>query len=191
MNKTVLAILGGVGVVALILVGYFVSNYNNLVKLDTAVQTQWAQVETSYQRRYDLIPQLVESVKGAMGQEEKIFTAIAEARTKYGQAGSPSDKAQAAGELESALSRLLVVMENYPDLRSSDRVGDLMVQLEGTENRISVERRRYNETVQQYNLAVRRFPTVIFASIFGFEQKQPFEASEGAENAPRVDFGDE
>jgi len=160
--------------------------YNGMVSAAEATDAQWKQVETQYQRRFDLIPNLVESVKGAMQQEKDIFGKLADARTKYGGATSPSDKAQAAGEVESALSRLLVVMENYPQLNSMQTVQTLMAQLEGTENRISVERKRYNEMVRDFNVRIKRFPGVIFASIFNFTEKKYFEAAAGSEVAPKV-----
>lgn len=173
-------------VVILIIVG--VSSYNGFVTRSAAVDTQWAQVEAQYQRRYDLIPNLVESAKSIQTQEREVFTALADARTHYAQAANPEEKAQAANETDSALSRLLVVVENYPQLRSSESVQTLMDQLEGTENRVSVERNRYNEVVQQYNLGISRFPSSLLARIFGFSTRTYFDAAAGAENAPKVDF---
>jgi LemA protein len=160
--------------------------YNSLVTLNVSADTQWKQVETQYQRRFDLIPNLVESVKGVMKQEQSVFTAIADARTHYSGATTPDAKAAAASEVESSLGRLLVVMENYPTLRSADTVQSLMTQLEGTENRISVERMRYNETVQAYNLKVMRFPSSIVASMGGFSTRQYFNAAPGTDVAPAV-----
>jgi LemA protein len=147
---------------------------------------QWQQVETVYQRRFDLIPNLVESVKGVMKQEQTIFDNLAEARSKYSGAVTPSDKALAAGQVETAFGRLLAIMENYPTLKSSETVQDLMVQLEGTENRISTERQRYNENVRNYTVATKTFPRSIIASMFGFESLNYFEAQSGAEVAPKV-----
>lgn len=177
-------------VIALIVIigGFLVGSYNGFVTRSAAVDTQWAQVETQYQRRFDLIPNLVESVKGIMGQEKDVFGAIADARTKYAGATTPDQKAQAATETESALSRLLVVMENYPQLKSAENVQTLMAQIEGTENRISVERGRYNETVQIYNVAVQRFPGNMLGRLFGFGPRALFDAAQGAENAPQVKF---
>jgi len=183
MKKT-LIILGIVLVVAL----YGIFSYNGLVRAKEQVSNQWAQVESQYQRRFDLIPNLVESVKGAMKQEEKIFTALAEARTKYSGAKTSNDKAVAAGEVESALSRLLVVVENYPTLKSSETVQTLMSQLEGSENRVSVERMRYNDAVKSYNLSIKVFPRSIIAGIFNFTEMTYFEADQGAEKAPKVDL---
>lgn len=180
MKKTWIIVIAIVAVLALWVLG----SYNGLVTAETAVETQWSQVETQYQRRFDLIPNLVEATKGVMAQEQSVFTAIAEARTAY--AGSPS--AENATKVEGALARLLAIVENYPQLRSSETVATLMAQLEGTENRVSVERMRYNEAVQTYNLKVRRFPGSVAAAIFGFDEKVPFEAADGAENAPKVDL---
>ncbi len=176
-------------VVLLVLFGiYFGVTYNGLVSANEGVTTQWAQVQTQYQRRFDLIPNLVESVKGIMKQEQAVFTAIADARTRYAGATTPDEKAAAAGQVESALGRLLVITENYPELKSSETVQTLMSQLEGTENRVSVERGRYNEVVQTYNLKVKRFPTSLVASLAGFKEHAYFEAAAGSENAPKVQF---
>ena len=184
MNKTLLIIIAAVVIIG----GYLMVTYNSLVSANESVDNQWAQVESQYQRRFDLIPNLVESVKGVMAQEQKVFGDIAEARTRYADATSVSEKAAAAGEVESALARLLVVMENYPQLRSSDTVQTLMAQLEGTENRISVERQRYNDQVKTYNLKIKRVPTSMVASMFGFNEKDYFEAAEGSELAPGVNL---
>jgi LemA protein len=176
--------------IMLIIGGFLLSSYNGLVTASEAVDNQWAQVETQYQRRFDLIPNLVESVKGVMTQEQKVFGDIADARTRYAGAGTPSDKAEAATEVEGALSRLLVIMENYPQLKSSDTVETLMAQLEGTENRVSVERQRYNDAVKEYNLKTKRIPGMWIAGMFGFEEKSYFEAVSGSEAAPAVNFSE-
>jgi LemA protein len=181
-------ILIGVLVLVVILVIYGVSTYNGLVTNSISADTQWKQVETVYQRRYDLIPNLVESVKGVMKQEQAVFTAIADARTKYSGATTPDAKAKAAGEVESALGRLLVITENYPQLKSSEAMQSFMSQQEGTENRISTERMRFNDAVKIYNLKVMRFPSSIIASLTGFNERSYFEATAGAENAPQVKF---
>jgi LemA protein len=184
MKKTIL-VVGG-----LILVGVLslISFYNNLVSKTQAIENQWAQVETQYQRRFDLIPNLVESVRGFFTQEQRVFSEIAQARTKYAGAGTVDEKAKAAGELETVLGRLLVIIENYPELRSSERVADLMDELAGTENRIAIERRRYNEEVRDYNVAIKRFPGNLIAGVFGFSERAYFEAAPGAEEAPRVEL---
>lgn len=181
-------ILIGIIVVAVLLVAYAFSAYNSLVTLNTNADTQWQQVEVDYQRRFDLIPGLVASVEGVLKQEQTIFIALADARARYSGATSINEKAAAAGQVESALSRLLVVVENYPELKSVDAMAQFMVQNEGSENRISTERRRFNEAVQAYNLKVNRVPSSIIASMFGFEERSYFEAAEGAEKAPTFQF---
>lgn len=173
-------------VVAIVLYGF--GTYNGLVTKREAISGQQAQVESQYQRRFDLIPNLVASVKGVMKQEQAVFLALADARTKYGSVSGVSEKAAAAGEVESALSRLLVVMENYPQLKSSETVQTLMGQIEGSENRVAVERMRFNDMVKAYNLDTKRFPTNILASIFGFSPEAYFESATGAENAPKVEL---
>jgi LemA protein len=176
--------------------------YNSLVALDQAVQAQWGQVENVYQRRADLIPNLVATVKGVANFEKSTYVAVAEARAKVGQvsAGGTANlandpqafaKFQAAQDgLTSALSRLLVVVERYPDLKANQNFLDLQAQLEGTENRIAVERMRFNETAQAFNTARQSFPTVVIAGLFGdrFATKAYFQAQAGAENAPKVGF---
>ncbi len=162
--------------------------YNKLVTGDENVGNLWAQVESQYQRRFDLIPNLTASVKGIFNQEKDVFGKLADARSRYAGAASVSDKVAAANQVESSLARLLVILENYPQLRSSEAVQSLMVQLEGTENRISVERKRFNDGVRDYNLLVKRFPARFFASLFGFGEKEYFEAASGAEAAPKVEL---
>src|SRR5882724_9683489 len=157
----------GIAVVVVLILLYGFATYNSLVTLNIAADTQWKQVETDYQRRFDLIPNLVESVKGIMKQEQAVFTAIADARTKYAGATTPDQKAAAATQVEGALGRLLVITENYPQLKSSDTVQTLMSQLEGTENRISIERMRFNTSVQAYNLKVMKIPSSIIAAMTG------------------------
>jgi len=182
--------------VLLVLIGLAAAaSYNRLVSLDEGVRNAWAQVENVYQRRADLIPNLVETVKGARDFEQETLTAVVEARAKVGQVrfeGMPDaaglERFQAAqDELSSALSRLLVVVERYPELRATENFRDLQVQLEGTENRIAVERRRFNEAARQYNTARRRFPTMLIANLFGFESTAYFEAAEGADEVPKVE----
>lgn len=184
MKKSTYIIIAVIVVVVL----YGWTTYNGLVGASVGIDGQWAQVETQYQRRFDLIPNLVESVKGIMKQEQAVFTEIAEARTKYSGAATVDEKARAAGQVESALGRLLVITESYPQLKSSDTVQTLMSQLEGTENRVSVERKRFNDSVASYNLKTKRFPSNLLASIFGFGSRAYFEAAAGSENAPQVKF---
>jgi LemA protein len=184
MKKTTIGII----VVIVLIVIYGFVAYNGLVTKSIAADTAWKQVETDYQRRYDLIPNLVESVKGVMKQETAVFTAIADARTKYAGATTPADRAAAANQVESAFGRLLAVVENYPQLKSAETVQTLMSQLEGTENRISTQRMRFNTAVQDYNLKVKRIPSSIIAAITGFHTREAFSAQAGAENAPAVKF---
>lgn len=186
--KNIFIALAVPAVIVLMLVMWAVGQYNMFVGLDQGVTNQWAQVETQYQRRYDLIPNLVNSVKGFLAQEQAVFGQIADARTRYAGAQTVNDKAQAATQLESALGRLLVVMENYPELRSNETVAQLMDELAGTENRISVERRRYNDVVKEYNLKVTQVPGRLLAGLFGFNQRAYFEATTGADTAPNVNL---
>ncbi len=184
MSKSLIIIL----VIVVLVGGYLWSFYNSLVKQSQAIDGQWAQVENQFQRRFDLIPNLVASVQGAMAQEQKIFSDITDARTKYSGAQTINDKAVAAGEVESALSRLLVIMENYPQLKSIDTVQTLMAQLEGTENRVAVERGRFNEMTLAYNTSVQILPGKFIAPMFGFSPKAYFEAATGSEVAPKVNL---
>lgn len=184
----VLAAVGAIVVVAIIIVIALMGIYNSLVTRSQAIEAQWAQVETQYQRRFDLIPNLVNTVKGMMKQEQSVFQAIADARTKYGSATTVDAKAVAAGEVESALGRLLAIVESYPELKSSQNVTALMDELAGTENRISVERRRYNELVRDYNTQIKTFPTNMLAGMFGFTEKAYFQSVSGANQAPKVEF---
>lgn len=176
-----------IGIIVLVVL-WGVSTYNGLVSQNVAIDAQWAQVENQLQRRFDLIPNLVNTVKGVAGQEQEVFGAIAEARTRYSGATTVDARAQAAGQVESALGRLLVIAENYPQLQSSQAFRDLMIQLEGTENRIATERMNYNNQVKVLNTAVKRFPTVLFAQIFGIDERVYFEVSEEAQQNPEVNF---
>lgn len=184
MKKTLI----GIVIVVVLVVLYGFTTYNSLVNLNINADTQWKQVETLYQRRFDLIPNLVESVKGTMKQEKEVFTAIADARTKYSGATTVDEKAKAAIQVESAIGRLLVITENYPQLKSSETVQTLMSQLEGSENRISVERMRFNDAVKAYNLKVMKIPSSIVANITGFSERSYIEAVKGSEVAPAVKF---
>lgn len=185
MKKTTIIVLV---ILVVIIAGYFISTYNGLITLNESVNNKWAQVESQYQRRFDLIPNLVASVQGAMTQEQEVFGKLAYARSKYAGATTQSEKALAAGEVESSLARLLVVMENYPQLKSADTVQTLMAQLEGTENRISVERQRYNDEVKILNAKIKVIPTKWVAGILGITTREYFDAQAGAENAPKVEF---
>jgi LemA protein len=196
MKKVLLGCGLVVVVAAVFLVMAVMGSYNRLVTLDEAVKTAWSQVENVYQRRADLVPNLVETVKGAAAFEKDTFTAVTEARAKVGQMtlgklpnAAEMQQFQAAQDgLSSALSRLLVVVEKYPELNATQAFRDLQVQLEGTENRIAVERRRFNEAAQAFNTLRRRFPTVIVASLFGFAEKPYFQAAPGSDKAPQVKF---
>lgn len=172
--------------------------YNRMVSLEEGVTAQWANVENVYQRRMDLIPNLVNTVKGYANFEQQTLTQVIEARAKATQVTiDPTNLTeanlkqfqQAQGQLSSALSRLLVTIERYPDLKANQNFLELQAQLEGTENRIAVERRRFNELVQSYNSYIRSFPRVIYAGWFGFEKKAYFEADQAAKEVPKVDFG--
>jgi LemA protein len=164
-------------------------SYNRFVSQDEAIKAQWAQVENQLQRRNDLIPNLVETTKGIAQQEKDVFGQIAESRAKLAGAQTPEARMQAANEQSSALARLLVVVENYPQLRSNESFNRLMDELSGTENRIAVERMRYNERVQEYNTLRRQFPSNVTAGIFRFPEHALFNAPPEAERVPRVNFG--
>lgn len=170
-------------------VGLSGCSYNRFVSQEEAIKAQWAQVENQLQRRNDLIPNLVETVRGTAQQEKDVFGQIAESRAKLSGAQTPEQRIQAANEQSSALARLLVIIENYPELRSNESFNRLMDELSGTENRLAVERMRYNERVQQYNTSRRQFPSNITAGIFGFKEHPLFNAPPEAERVPRVNFG--
>jgi LemA protein len=194
----ILAVLAAIVLIVLLCVGWGISVYNKIVSDEEGVKSGWSQVENQYQRRYDLIPNLVETVKGYAKQEREVLEAVTNARSRVGQLSvtpevlnDPQAFAkfqQAQDGLSSALSRLLVVTENYPTLRSNENFLALQSQLEGTENRIAVERRRFNETVQAFNTMIRRFPASFIASMSGFKEKAYFSAVTGAEQAPKVQF---
>lgn len=164
-------------------------SYNSFTAQQESIKGAWSEVQNQLQRRNDLIPNLVESVKGVAGQEQQVFGAIAESRAKLAGARTPQDTMQAANEQSTALARLLVVVENYPQLKSDAAFTRLMDELSGTENRIAVARGRYNEQIQSFNTLRRRFPSNITASIFGFQEHPYFEAPAAAQQAPAVNFG--
>ena len=184
----VLLVLGGLVVVALFVAGYVRTTYNDLVSLQEQNRTAWSQVENQLQRRNDLIPNYVETVKGYAKQETTIFTEIANARARLGGAGSIQDRMEASNQLSGALSRLLVIVENYPQLKSSENFMRLQDELSGTENRIATERMRYNEVARTYNVRIRQFPANLVASSFNFAAQPLFEAPPEARQAPRVQF---
>ena len=189
MGKGLIAVIVVV-VILLIFGGMYVSAKNNMVTKDEAIKSQWRQVDVVLQRRADLIPNLVETVKGFAGQEQKVFGDIAAARSRLLSAAPPAEKIAANQAMDSALGRLLAIAENYPQLRSNENFMRLQDELSGTENRIAVERRRYNETVQDYNTYVRQFPNSFFAGIAGFHPNNDyFQADESSRQAPKVNFG--
>ncbi|NLZ74447.1 LemA family protein [Candidatus Falkowbacteria bacterium] len=163
-------------------------SYNSLVTVSEGVDNQWAQVEVQYQRRFDLIPNLVEAVKGVMSQEQAVFGDLAAARENYTGATTVNAKAEAATQVENSLGRLLAIMENYPELKSAETVQNLMTQLEGTENRVSVERGRFNEAVKSFNVLIKRFPMNFVSNLFNYSEKAYFQVAAGVENAPVVDL---
>jgi LemA protein len=189
---------GFILVIIAIMVIWGINAYNNLVTLNESVNQSWSQVENQYQRRADLIPNLVNTVKGYANFERGVLTDVTNARAKVSQMNVTPEVLndpqafqkfqEAQGQLSGALSRLLVTVENYPDLKANENFLQLQAQLEGTENRISVERRRFNETVQTYNTTIKRFPNTIFAATFGFNEKQYFKSTAGAETPPKVEF---
>ncbi len=180
-------VIGIIVVLALILV----PSYNKFVTSEENVDQAYSQIETQLQRRVDLIPNLVNTVKGFAKQEKEVIAQVTEARSKLAGASGPGEQAAADSELSGALSRLLVVVENYPELKSNENFRQLMDELAGTENRIAVARKDYNEQVASYNKQVKRLPGKLVASIFGFDEKEYFKADAGAESAPDVDFGDD
>ena len=197
--KTLLIVLGSLVAVALIVALWIGGIFNHLVTLQQATDASWAQVQNVYQRRADLVPNLVNTVAGAANFEKSTLNEVVAARASVGRVtlppgGAPTDPQQLAqfqqaqAQLGGALSRLLVVAENYPDLKATASFRDLQAQLEGTENRIAVERGRFNEAVQAYNTAIKRFPAVIFAGMFGHTPRPYFTATSGAETPPKVEF---
>ena len=183
----------------IIVIVSLIGSYNNMVKLDEGVKEKWSQVENVYQRRYDLIPNLVETVKGYAKHEQETFTQVTEARAKAGGTFNISEQVlndpamfqkfqQAQAGLSGALQRLMVVVEKYPELKANQNFLALQDQLEGTENRITVERKRFNEAARYYNTYIKQFPKMILANMFGFKEKQYFKSTEGAEEAPKVEF---
>ncbi|MFO7895864.1 MAG: LemA family protein [Candidatus Cloacimonadales bacterium] len=203
MNKKLMigcgVALGIVVIIVISMISYGVSSYNSMVSLEENVKTKWSQVENVYQRRFDLIPNLVNTVKGYAQHERETFQAVTEARAKAGGTFNISEEVlndpamfekfqQAQSSLGGALQRLMVVMERYPELKANQNFLSLQDQLEGTENRIAVERKRFNEAAQAYNSFIKQFPRLMLANTFGFNEKQYFKSTAGAEQAPTVEF---
>lgn len=184
LKKVLIVIAVLIGLMAV----WGISSYNSLVTLNEEVNSKWSNIDTVLQRRADLIPNLVATVKGYASHEKEVLTHISDARAKLAGAQTPADKASANNELSGALSRLLVVVENYPDLKANQNFTQLMDELSGTENRISVSRRDYNEAAKLFNAQIKSFPTVIIARLGAFSPKEYFEAKAGAANAPEVKF---
>ena len=199
MNEKTIKLLIIVGIIAaivLIIIGWVAASYNGLVKADEGVAQKWGNVQSAYQRRADLIPNLVETVTGYKNFEQQTLVQVTQLRSEAGQAKSSVNSARTPAELQAAstqmdgvLSRLLVIVENYPNLKANENFLSLQDELAGTENRIKVERDNYNTAVKDYNVRVRRVPTNLIANMFGFSVKQQFQAEAGSENAPKVSFG--
>jgi len=186
--KALLAVVAAFVIAAILVGGCVYSGYNKAVTLDEEVSSQWAQVENQLQRRFDLIPNLVETVKGVAGQEQEIFLGIAKSREAYFQAKTVREKAAAAGSFESALSRLLMIREAYPELESNESFLKLQDQIEGTESRVSTERKRYNDKVKELNAFTRKLLGRFYASLAGVEKAEYFQVEEAAKAVPKVDF---
>lgn len=175
-------------VILIVIIAGLGGSYNKMVSMQEEVDSKWANIDTQLQRRMDLIPNLVNTVKGFASHEQEIINSVTDARSKLSGANSVEEKANANNELSGALSRLLVVVENYPDLKANQNFQALSDELAGTENRIAVARKDYNDVVKEYNQKIKKFPSNMIAGMFGFETKQYFEAKEGADNAPVVEF---
>jgi LemA protein len=186
--KKVWIALGIILLVIVMIGGSAIGSKNRFVSQDEAVTAQWANVETVLQRRFDLIPNLINTVKGYAAHEKGLLTEVTRLRSQWGLASTPDEKMKAAGEMQGALGRLLVVAEQYPQLKANQNFLALQDELAGTENRISVERRRYNEAVQTYNTSIRRFPGSIWAGMYGFSRRTPFESAPESAVVPRVEF---
>ncbi|MGB7911360.1 MAG: LemA family protein [Desulfobaccales bacterium] len=188
MNKNLLVVLGVIALVVVIIGGWLISGYNRVVTMDENVKTAWAQVDNQLKRRFDLIPNLVETVKGYATHEKEIFEHLADARTKYFQAPDVKGKIAASGDFEQALSRLLVLQENYPQLKANETFLKMMDTLEGTENRLAVERKRYNDAVRTLNTYIRTVYGRFFASLAGVQKAEYYQVPEAEKAAPKVKF---
>mgnify|MGYP000110522139 CR=1 FL=1 len=188
--RILIIILGIIIFLFFIFIFPIISFYNNAILKREAIVSQFSQIDVVLKRRYDLIPNLIQTVKGIAIQEQEIFLKLAEARTKYGSAITNEEKIKSANEIEGLISRLLVIVENYPQLRSSESFNKLIDELSGTENRIAVERRRYNEKVREYNMFIKTFPNNILANFFGFKEEPYFEIINVERELPKVNFED-
>jgi len=188
LGKTLLVVVGGLALIILIIVLWFIGTYNSLISTDQTVNEKWSQVENQYQRRYDLIEKLVNVTKGYAAHEKTVFEDVTKARSQWASAKNLEEKTKAAEEMNSALSRLIVVVENYPQLKASDVFMNLQASIEGTENRVAVARMDYNTVVKEYNTKIKVIPTSIVAGMYGFTDKPFFEAEKGAEKSPKADF---
>ncbi|MDD3395865.1 MAG: LemA family protein [Acidaminococcaceae bacterium] len=184
MKKSLIAII----VVIVVVLGSLVSTYNGMVTMNENVTSKWSQVDNQLQRRSDLIPNLVNTVKGYAAHEAGVFKSVADARSKLAGATTVNEKAAANGELSNALSRLLAISENYPQLKANQNFAQLQDELAGTENRLAVARKDYNDAAQQYNTKIKSFPTSLFAGMFGFSPRDYFKTDEAAKTAPKVSF---
>ncbi len=188
MNKNLLVVLGVIVALVLVVGGWMISGYNRVIAMDENVKTAWAQVDNQLKRRYDLIPNLVETVKGYASHEKEIFEHLADARTKYFQAPDVKGKIEATGDFERALSRLLVLQETYPQLKANETFHKMMDTLEGTENRLSVERKRYNDAVRELNTYIRTVYGSFFARLAGVQKADYYQVPEAEKTAPKVKF---
>ncbi len=188
IGKTLLVVVGALAFIVLIVIAWFIGTYNGLVASSMTVNEKWSQVENQYQRRADLIPNLVDTVKKYAEHESKVFTEVTNARSQWASAKTQEEKIKAADEMSATLSRLMMVVENYPQLKASENFVALQAQLEGTENRVTVARMDYNTAVKDYNIKIKTIPTSIVAGVYGFEDKPLFEAEKGAEKAPKDIF---
>jgi len=186
---SILVVVGIIVLFGFIISGWFITTRNTLITLEETIDASWAEIDNQLKRRSDLIPNLVATVKGFATQEREVFTQIAEARSKLAGATTVGETAQGYNQLQSALSRLLVIVERYPELKSNENFIRLQDELAGTENRIAVARRRYNDNVRAFNTKIRRFPSSIVANMLGLEKREYFEIEEGAREVPEVDFG--
>jgi len=187
-GKIILVVVGVFAFIIFIFVAWFVTTHNSLVNADQETNAAWSKVENQYQRRADLLPNLVEVVKGYAKHESTVFEEVTKARSQWADAKTPDDKVKAAGEIDSALSRLMVVVEAYPDLKASSNFAALQAQIEGTENRISTERGRYTDIATAYNKKIKGIPTSFVADIYGYKEKPLFQADKGTDKAPKLNM---